>query len=93
MPTLFLNQTTDGDSDPVDWNGNKPGGLQVSGVWNGATITIKGSYNDGLSYLSPAGGAYTEDHIGPLEMPTGKVKATLSDAGASTNLSLYISPG
>lgn len=94
MPTLFKNKTDDGDGTVVDWNGNdNPAGIQVEGTWDGATVTLNGSYNGGTSYLSPANGTFTEDTITDIDIATGKVKATISNAGASTDLSCYISPG
>jgi hypothetical protein len=94
MPTLFKNKTDDGDGTIIDWNGNdNPAGIQVEGTWDGATVTIKGSYNDGVTYKDPANAVFTEDTITDIEIATGKVKATISDAGAATSLSCYISPG
>ena len=93
MPTLLNAQATDGDGAIVDWNGNKEGTLQISGTWNGATVTIYGSLDDGTTFKAPTNSAYTEDVITSFQMGPGKVKATISSAGASTSLSAYISPG
>jgi len=94
MPTFFENKTDDGDSAVIDWNGNcNPGSLQIVGVFDGATVTITGSMNDGANYTAPVNSSFTSEVITPFEMATGKVKATISNAGASTSLSAYISPG
>jgi hypothetical protein len=94
MPTFFENKTDDGSGTVIDWNGNcNPGTLQIVGVWDGATVEITGSMNRGSNYTAPVNSSYTDDVITTFEMATGKVKATISNAGASTNLSAYISPG
>jgi len=78
MPTLFDGQETDGDSSEIDWNGNRVGSYQAFGTWDGATVTIKGSLNNGSNYNNPPELAITVDEIGPLEMGPGKMKATIS---------------
>jgi hypothetical protein len=94
MPQLLNNATTDGAGTAIDWYGNpNPGTLQINGTWDGATVTISGSIDDGSNYIAPLNSAYTSNVIVNFDMAVGKIKATVSNAGASTNLNAYISPG
>lgn len=93
MPQLLDGATVDGNGAAADWNGNKKGTLQIVGTWDGATVTIYGSIDKGVNYTAPSNSAYTEDVITSFDMGTGKVRATVSSAGASTNLNAYVSPG
>jgi|SaaInl7_200m_RNA_FD_contig_51_1302012_length_507_multi_2_in_0_out_0_1 hypothetical protein len=94
MPILLENATVDGDGSIVDWSGNKPGTLQLSGVWGGATVTIYGKTQAEAEYQTPEeNGAFTESEIIEFRMGTGKVKATVSGATGTTNLSAFVSPG
>ena len=93
MPTFFENQTEDTEV-VKDWNGNgTPGGIQLVGVWGGATITVTGSYDSGKNYTDPALNTFTNDYIDDFQAATGKIKIALSGATATTSLSAYISPG
>lgn len=93
MPILLDSQTTDGDGTTIDWTGNHEGTIQVSGTWDGATVTVYGSLDDGTTWASPTNGTFTADKIVEFQMGTGKVKATITSAGASTDLSAWVSPG
>lgn len=93
MPQLLNSAKTDGSGTAIDWNGNKKGTLQIAGTWDGATVTIYGSIDSGATYTAPNNSSYTEDVITSFEMGPGKVKATVSSAGASTDLNAYVSPG
>lgn len=75
------------------WTGNnKPGTLQISGTWDGATVTIKGSL-DGTNYIAPANSAFIADVVTDFEMSTGYVQAVVSSAGGSTSLTAILEPG
>ncbi len=93
MSQLLKNATADGNGAASDWNGNQKGTLQIVGTWDGATVTIYGSLNDGEDYAAPSNSAYTADVITSFEMGPGKVRATVSNAGSSTDLNAYVSPG
>ena len=94
MPQLLDNATTDGDGAVIDWNGNgTPGTLQLSGLFAGATVTIKGSIDGGNNFLSPSNGSFKSELITCFEMAPGKVKATISGATGATNISADVSPG
>jgi hypothetical protein len=71
-------------------------GIQVYGVWNGATITVQGKYTEaGSTYftlLATSGvGALTADGglVYPL-VPAPWVRVLVSGAGAATDLDAYV---
>ena len=89
MPLLFENATTDGDKTEVEWSGNRGGELQIDGVWNGATVTVKGSLDGGTTYTEPPDslGVFTSSTFEALNLHSVcKVRATLSGVGALTEL-------
>lgn len=94
MPQLLDNKTTNGDGITIDWNGNGvPGTLQISGTFDGAKVTILGSIDNGVTFITPANGVFGLEIITDFEMAVGKIKATISNAGPSTNLNAHVSPG
>jgi hypothetical protein len=94
MPQILENATGNGDGSIIDWNGNdKAGTLQIEGTWDGATVEIKGSIDGGTTFTTPQGATFTSDIISSFQMGPGKVKATVSNAGASTDLNAHVSPG
>lgn len=96
MTILLENATTNGDGPEVSWNGNHGGELQIVGVWNGATVTVKGSLDGGTTYTSPPEnlGEFTEDTFESLNLHAPcKIRATVSGAGASTDLNAWVEPG
>ncbi len=93
MPLLLENATTDGNGTVVDWPGNRGGELQIDGTWDGATVTIKGSLDGGTTYTAPPEsiGEFTESTFETLNLhAVCKVRATVSSAGASTDLTARI---
>ncbi len=89
---LLENATADGAGEGRAWSGVGPGSLQIVGVWDGATVTIKGSLDGGKTYTAPTGSAFTADAMVTFEMGEGLVNATISGAGGSTDLSAYLVP-
>jgi hypothetical protein len=96
MAALLTNQTTNGNGPEVAWNGNHGGEIQIAGTWDGATVTIKGSLDGGTTYTEPPEslGQFTSDTIEAFNFHApGKIRATLSNAGATTDISAWIEPG
>lgn len=62
--------------------------VQVAGTFDGATVTIEGSLDDGTTYSPLANGEFTEEEIRILDTPPILVRATISGAGASTDLEI-----
>ena len=96
MPALLTNQTSDGDGTAIDWNGNKGGEIQIDGTFDGATVTIKGSLDDGVTYTEPPDntGQFTSATFEALNLHAPcKIRATVSGAGAGTNINAWASPG
>ncbi len=96
MPQLLDSVTADGDGPEVDWNGNKGGEIQIDGVWDGAKVIVKGSLNGGTTYTEPPEniGEFVSDTFEALNLLAPcKIRATVSEAGANTNLSAWVEPG
>jgi hypothetical protein len=87
--TLLDEVSTDIPGPAVEWPGGE-GTLQIVGTWDGATVTITGSIDGGVTYTAPLNSAYTADAIVKFQMGPGKVLATVSSAG-TTSLSAYLS--
>lgn len=62
-----------------------------SGTWDGATITIQVSPDGGTTWIDVDHGAYTDDFVKRVSLCYGmKIRGTVSNAGASTDLSVWI---
>lgn len=96
MATTIMDRATDGSGDEVDlaveaWTGGAinreliPFNIQVSGVFDSATVTIEASL-DGTNW-GTTGISFTAAAVKVLAIvPNCKIRATLSSAGASTDL-------
>lgn len=89
---LLKEATANGSGENLKWAGIGSGSLQVVGTWDGATVTVKGSMDGGVTFTAPTGSAFTSDVMTTFEMGEGLVNATVSGAGGSTNLSAYLVP-
>jgi hypothetical protein len=89
--TLLDGVTANSTGEAVEWTGKGPGSLQVSGTWDGATVTIQGSLDGGVTWVTVAGGVFTADAILSFEMGNGLVHAVVSSVG-TTSLSAYLTP-
>ncbi len=94
MAVLFENATADGDYYEVDFEGIVMGVLQLEGTWDGATVTIKGKIGicTEFSEVPDAAGQFTQDTLIGMFFSPGTIRATISGAGASTNLNGCIQP-
>jgi hypothetical protein len=89
---VLLNEvSTNSTGEAFQWRGTGPGSLQVSGTWDGATVTIQGSLDGGDTWVTVAGGVFTADAILGFEMGNGLVHAVVSSVG-TTSLSAYLTP-
>jgi len=88
-----LLQDANSDGEIIDWNGSNYGSLQIFGVFDGATVVVKGSLDDGDNFTIVKGGVFRDSLITSFLMAPGKVKAFITGAGASTSITCEISPG
>jgi hypothetical protein len=96
MTILLSNQTENGDGPEVPWNGNQPGEIQIYGTFDGATVTVKLSLDGGVTFTAPPQGIgeFTAETVEPLNLNApGIIRATVSNAGASTDLTAIVEPG
>ena len=84
-------------------NGNYPGAtgvipelrdacFTVTGTFDGATVALQVSHDDGITWVAVASGAFTA--AGTLRMQLGadmKIRAVITSAGASTSLTVKAS--
>jgi len=92
---LLRDATTDGDGDIINLSRaiRKPATLHIVGTWDGASVAITGSIDEGVTFLAPRDSVsiFTTDTLINLDMGAGKIKATISNAGGSTDLNAYLS--
>jgi hypothetical protein len=89
MNRLFSNQTANGTSQSAEWAGGD-GVMFVAGTPNGATIALEASPDDGKTYVSAGASLANSTGTVAFSLPPCRVRATLSSAGASTNLSVWV---
>ncbi|MDI1263895.1 MAG: hypothetical protein PS018_11620 [bacterium] len=92
---LFSARTTDGNSSAVDWVGGR-GVFAVFGTFNGATVKLQWSPDDGTTWLDVdrLGDTYvtlSAAGSGGFELPPCKLRANLASAGGSTSLTAVVS--
>lgn len=95
MVTLFDAESSDGDSDTLDYRGQQKT-LQCSGVFDSAVCTVYFS-QDGVNYsaiddLTFTVSGTTDTNLEPvaLLLPPGKLKATISGATGNTAITLTV---
>lgn len=75
------------------WSGIGAGTLHVIGdPWDGATVTIQGSADDGATWGTVDNSVITENTIEPFEAGEINVRAVVSNSGSSTVLYAYLTP-
>ena len=91
---MQLLNSANSDGEQHDYFGHaQSSSLQVFGTWDGCTVTIKGSMNDGVTFSACSNSDFFEDTITSFEMSVGKVKAFISNAGGATSINCFLSPG
>ena len=88
---LLKSGSSDGKGEPKEWSGVGPGTLQLCGTWDGATVKIEGSIDNGKTWIQPSNSTYFENSIVSFEMGIGLVRTDISDSGPSTDISVYLS--
>jgi hypothetical protein len=84
--TVASGLTSDGSSSPVVWPGGV-GTLVSYGAFDSATVTVEA--NIGGVWASMGSDAeFTAEGMVNFELPPCKIRATVSSAGAGTNLSV-----
>lgn len=87
---LFTDATTDSSSSGYYIWGARMA-LQVHGTWDGATVNLEASLDDGTTWSTFTGYSYTADAFKVLWTTRGMmVRASIASAGASTSLSMSI---
>jgi hypothetical protein len=86
---LLDEATADGGGKELAWSGQGVGSLQISGTWDGATVTIEGSIDGGKTWIAPAASAYTSNVMTTFEAGNILVRAVVSSAG-TTSLSCFL---
>lgn len=83
--------TTDTDSEVIDWTGNKPGYFEGRGTFDGATLTLKHSTDNGSTWITTDSVdlAFTANGAYGFRLPPCKLKATLSGVG-TTSVTAFI---
>jgi len=89
---LLENATSSQTSESFQWAGTSKGSIQLAGVWDGATVTMEGSLDGGLTWGTVTNGINTSDKLEDFGGGYGLVRAVLSDAGAGTNLKVMLTP-
>lgn len=90
--TIAANMTANGSSSPpLVYTGSAAFGtfvnLQVFGIFNGATVTIEARI-DGTNWTPLDGGVFTTPKLTTLRLRSADLRATLSNAGASTDVTI-----
>jgi hypothetical protein len=83
--------TTDGDYE-INARPGREHLLTISGTWDGATVTLY-SYDDAsASYVAVTSGAFTANAEPRFIAPSDKIRLTMTNDGASTSLSISLTP-
>ena len=65
--------------------------FQIAGTWDGATVSLETSLNEGTTWSTLTGYAYTTDTAKVIWTTRGMlVRATITNAGASTVLNAWM---
>lgn len=80
--------TTDGSSQEVPWSGGV-GVMSVTGTFDGATVTIHHSPDNGTTFI-PTTAALTAAGHASFTLPAGIIKAVISNDGAGTSLNAWV---
>ena len=91
MNPLMTGKTTDGDSNISEFvHGESDKVVCGQGTWDGATITLKVSPSDGV-WIDIDQGDFTDDFVKRVAICHNmRLKGTISSAGGSTSLSMWI---
>lgn len=89
----LVSANLDGAALPSHWMDYSDRSIQVTGTFNGATVTMQGSNDDGVTWntLNDAFGAaltFTTGAIKQLTEVTAYMRPLVSSAGASTDLNV-----
>jgi len=84
---LFTNATANGNHDGLLRVDRGPVPIfAVFGTWNSASVQLQFSPDEGTTWL-PVGSAITANGYAAVALPSCKIRAVISSAGASTNIS------
>lgn len=64
--------------------------VQVKGTFDGATVTLEASLDEGSTYSPMVNGEFTEAEVRILDTPVCMIRGTVSSAGAGTDVQVII---
>lgn len=92
-PQVIGTLTTDTSTVAFPWNGSHSNdwfaNLQVFGTFDSATVTIEASL-DGTNWTPIDNGEFTEPLLRTLRLKNCSLRATMTDAGASSSVTVQI---
>lgn len=87
---MFSNQTANGSSVAQTWRGGR-GSFAGWGTFGGAKLALEWSGDEGLTWIEVgAASTYYANGLALFDLPTGKVRSTISGATGATSLSARI---
>ena len=87
MANVFADATADGNTDAT-WTGGD-GYLIVKGVFDGATVTVKGiTDDDGEEIHFEKEATFSYATAQQFSFPAGKIRGSITNAGTATSLTL-----
>ena len=86
MAMILNERTANGSSQVIEWTGGT-GTFWAWGTFDGASVALEAS-PDGTSWISVGSAVrFTQDGVGAFALSPCKLRATVSGAGAATNVS------
>lgn len=86
MAMILNERTANGSSQVIEWTGGT-GTFWAWGTFDGASVALEAS-PDGTSWISVGSAVrFTQDGVGAFALSPCKLRATVSGAGAATNIS------
>jgi len=85
MSHFFVDQQTDDQSAATDWSGGA-GTFWVWGTFDGASISLEASPDGSNWFVLGDAVSFTEKGVGAFQLGPCRLRATLTGAGAATNV-------
>jgi len=90
---LLSEATVNTTGEALWWSSPGPGSIHVYGTWDGATVTIQGSTDEGATWTDVPSGVFTEDTLLGFDSGHAHVRAVLSNAGNTSLTATLASQG
>jgi len=89
MITTLLENASSTPSTNIFWGGQ--GTLYVWGTWDGATVTLQASPDNGTTWIDLEDATFTQNTVTNITLHTmNQIRASISGAGGSTSLNAKI---